>query len=271
MSGSRWRFVNTGESDGATNMAVDVALAKQLQGLPLSAGERHVLQKFSLAGESLPTVRVYTWHPWAVSLGYNQGTDDLNTDAIARAGFDLVRRPTGGRAILHAEELTYSVVLPAGRKGILAVYNDISRALVAGLRRFGADANLQRAQPDFREAYRHPSSVPCFTSSARYEIEWAARKLVGSAQRRFAGGERDVVLQHGSILCGPAHRQLADLLRVDADSLAQIRNELRTKTADLREITGAPADLAALAACLREGFEDTWEITFETTETIGTP
>jgi lipoate-protein ligase A len=179
-------------------------------------------------------------------------------------GIDVVRRPTGGRAILHAEELTYCVVMYTGSRSVLAVYNDISRALVRGLHLFGVNVAFQKSQPNFQETYRQASSIPCFTSSARYEIEWHGRKLVGSAQRRFGDGERDVVLQHGSILCGPAHKRLVDYLHVaDPILLSHVRQEMEVKTVNLQEICGGSVDVDRLAACIKLGFEDEWGIQFD--------
>ena len=153
--------------------------------------------------------------------------------------------------------------MEAGRRSVLQVYNDISRALVRGLHLFGIPVTLQKSQPNFAETYRQASSIPCFTSSARYEIEWGGRKLVGSAPRRFPEGERDVVLQHGSILCGPGHRRLVDYLRIaDPAVLDQIRNEMAEKTVELSEILGTPPDVENLAACIQRGFEMEWGISF---------
>jgi lipoate-protein ligase A len=83
--------------------------------------------------DSLPVLRLFQWSPWAISLGYNQEPKEIDMGACTRDGIDVVRRPTGGRAILHAEELTYSVVMIAGRKSILQLYKDISSALVRGV------------------------------------------------------------------------------------------------------------------------------------------
>jgi lipoate-protein ligase A len=247
MESSPWIFLDTGKRSGAYNMAYDEALAR---GMAQRAGT--------------PTLRFFEWQPWAISLGHHQKTSDLDEGRCKADGIDIVHRPTGGRAILHAEELTYSVVMAAGRKSILQVYNDISRALIRGLALYGVDAALQKVQPNFSEEYRSPSSVPCFSSSARYEIEWEGRKLVGSAQRRFHEGERDVVLQHGSILCGPAHMRLVDYLAVtDPAVRGQVRRTLTEKTADLGMITGKTVERERLAACLRRGFEEAWGITWE--------
>jgi lipoate-protein ligase A len=242
-----WQFLDTGANTGGFNMRLDETLAKRLA-----------------QGSGTPVVRLFQWLPWAVSLGYNQNPADIDASRCARDGIDVVRRPTGGRAILHAEELTYSVVMHAGRRSILQVYNEISRALVRGLALFGVEVALQKSQPDFARAYRQASSIPCFTSSARYEIEHQGRKLVGSAQRRFSDGSRNVVLQHGSILCGPAHRRLVDYLAVDSPgALSAIRREMEEKTTDLSELRGSPVDIANLAEAIRKGFELEWGLTFE--------
>ncbi len=242
---SVWQFMDTGERTGAFNMRLDEALARALA-----------------RGETEPTLRLFLWKPWAISLGYNQRLEDIRVDRVRRDGMDVVRRPTGGRAILHAEELTYSVVMPSGRRGVLQVYNEISEALVHGLAIFGVRAELQKSQPNFAEHYRHASSIPCFTASARYEIEWKGRKLVGSAQRRFADDAEDVVLQHGSILCGSAHHRLTDYLQIeDAGVLSRVKAELREKTITLDEILGCPVDRRHLASCIRRGFDEAWGIT----------
>lgn len=251
MIAGAWQGILDGSNPGTYNMARDEALAREL-------GE----------GRSpVPTVRLYGWQPWAISLGRHQAVADIDADRCAEKGIDIVRRPTGGRAILHAEELTYCVVMPAGRRGILDVYNDISRALVRGLKLFGVDVALQKSQPDFRAEYRKTASIPCFASSARYEIEWNGRKLVGSAQRRLSGTARDVVLQHGSILCGPAHQQLPEFLALrDEQALEEVRSLLQSHTVDLSEITGADVDRTVLAGCLWRGFEEEWGVKLKATE-----
>jgi lipoyl(octanoyl) transferase len=248
-SAAAWRYEDSGPLPGSENMRRDEEYAVMLQAAP-EAGPP-------------PFLRLYGWQPWAISLGHHQSPGDLDRDRCAADGINVVRRPTGGRAIFHAEELTYCVVMYTGRRGVLTVYNDISRALVRGLQLFGVNVSLQKSQPNFQEAYRHASSIPCFTSSARYEIEWQGRKLVGSAQRRYGDGERDVVLQHGSILCGPAHKRLTDYLRVDDPAaLARVRKEMDEKTVDLQEITGRAIDIRRLAGCIKRGFEEEWRIRF---------
>ena len=241
-----WNFCATGENTGEFNMWFDEMLVQHL-----------------IDGRGLPTVRVYGWKPWAISIGQHQRLSDIDLNRCKDDGIDVVRRPTGGRAILHAEELTYSVVMRADQKGIQQVYREISSALVEGLRVFGVEASLQRSQPNFAEMYKNPSSVPCFSSSARYEIEWNGRKLIVSAQRRYAGESGDVVLQHGSILCGVAHRRLADYLHLE-DPLVRldVQAELKGKTTDLSEISGQTINFRELSGCIKRGFEHSWGVTF---------
>lgn len=243
-----WQFIDTGENTGSFNMQFDELLARSL-----------------LSGTGVPTVRLFRWRPWAISLGFNQDIAKIDLERCASDNISVVRRPTGGRAVFHAEELTYSVVMFSEGRSVLEIYNHISKALVCGLNLFGVDVTLSRSQPDFREHYKSPSSIPCFTASARYEIEWRGRKLVGSAQRRFRHHETgaEVVLQHGSILIGPAHRDLLKYLVLDdervRDSLAR---ELRERTVELAAIRNTEIVLDELAGCLRQGFEREWNVEF---------
>lgn len=173
--GERWRLLDTPPAPGAWNMAVDEALADSVRkGGP-------------------PVLRVYRWSPACLSLGRNQPSEGYDREEIRRRGIDVVRRPTGGRAVLHHRELTYSV---AARDDALGTprqaYAAINRALVAGLRRLGVDALLQPAGPDRAPI---PSLAPCFEQPVEGEVTAWGRKLVGSAQRR----DRGVMLQHGSL------------------------------------------------------------------------
>jgi len=245
MQSGEWIFLDTGEGRGSFNMELDERLARRLA---------------DGSGESV--LRLFRWKPWAISVGYHQPTVDLDLKRCAADGIDIVRRPTGGRAILHAEELTYSVVMHAGRRSIMEVYNSIASALVCGLEKYGVTVSLQKSQPDFAKEYRAPASLPCFSSSARYEIEWQGRKLVGSAQRRFSEGAGDVVLQHGSILCGPAHRRLADYVSFEEETRGMIMRDLEARTIDIGSIYGAPVDFRRLSDCIRRGFEISWGVSF---------
>ena len=247
MQNTPWRFIDSGFNTGAYNMQLDEHLAREL-----------------LAGTGAPTLRLFRWKPWAISIGYNQSLNDINQKKCGEDGIDVVRRPTGGRAILHAEELTYSIVMPAGRNGVLQIYNEISKGLVAGLRLFGAQVSLQRSQPNFPDVYRRASSIACFTSSARYEIESGGKKLIGSAQRRFSDGTQDIVLQHGSILSGPAHERLFEYINFDNQERAvDVKRELNDHTIDLAELLQKRIDIESLSVCIKRGFELEWGISFQ--------
>ena len=241
-----WKYIDSGFCRGQYNMDYDESLALDL-----------------LDRDGPRVLRLYRWQPWAISLGYHQNEAEVDVARCSTDGIEVVRRPTGGRAILHAEELTYSVVMSVDDRGVLEVYNDISRALLQGLKLFGVEAEHQRSQPGGRRGSSQASSIPCFSSSARYEIGWKGKKLVGSAQRRYSRDDRAVVLQHGSILCGPAHLDLARYLRVKEPNLkAEIRKDLEEKTMCLQDAMGGEIDQNVLADCVRRGFEAAWGITF---------
>lgn len=170
-----WRLLDTGEADGAWNMALDDAILDAVR-----------------AGESPSTLRFYRWDRPTLSLGYAQSLDGLDLGALRDAGAALVRRPTGGRAVLHPggdAELTYSLAATGLPDGVTASYRLIADALVAGLAAFGLAAAVAPA------ATRPGRSPACFASGTRADLVVGARKIVGSAQVRRAGA----VLQHGTI------------------------------------------------------------------------
>jgi len=181
-----------------------------------------------------PMLRFYGWNPWTVSLGYNQKEGDIDLELLKEKGFGIVRRPTGGRAVLHADELTYSVVcqLP-NNMTVHDVYREIHTFLLNGLKKLGTnDLDFEKSQPDFRQFYQKQNgiSVSCFASAARYEIALNGKKVVGSAQRLFG----KTLLQHGSILLGKGHEQLADVIRTDNISKREIlRNYILDHSATL--------------------------------------
>lgn len=240
-----WQFLNTGLSSGRVNMDRDEDLARQLAD-----------------GTGNPTVRVYGWNPPAISLGWNQSWDEVRMDAAEAAGIDVVRRPTGGRAILHENEATYSVVMSSRGENVSEAYARISLALTEALRLLGVNAALERSQPHFPSLYRKGESAACFVSSARSEIMVKGRKLVGSAQRRYAVPGGEVVLQHGSILLGPEHRRLARYLRLRPEQEVHLSEQLAVKTTDLRHELQRDVSLEEVASRLKDGFEKTWNIRF---------
>ena len=244
-----WNFLNTGEHTGAFNMEFDMTLAERLQ-----------------HGEILPTLRLYGWKPWAVSLGYNQSENDIDLKRCSDFGYDVVRRPTGGRAILHSNELTYAVVMPASGRGITEIYSLISKALVAGLSTIAPNVSYETSQPNFQTLYKKQESIPCFSASARFEVQVNGKKLVGSAQRRFSQPDGpEVVLQHGSILLGAEHRMLAEILSVrDAEVRSKILHDIEAKTIDLSAAAERTVTFNEAAEAVKHGFEKMMNIQFET-------
>ena len=230
-----WKFLNTGFRTGTFNMQLDEALALRLKD---ESGS--------------PTLRVYGWDPTTISIGFNQQMEDFDLRKVLEDGIEIVRRPTGGRAILHAHELTYSVVLHRENRGPLALYRLISEGLLQSLKLLGIEAQLSTNEVKFKQTYQHSSSIPCFSSSAKYEIQYDGRKLIGSAQRRYG----DIVLQHGSLLLGPQHRTIVDYLAPRAhDSKRVLEEHLLTHTTDVETILGRRVNFEEAADCMRKGFE----------------
>ena len=197
------------------------------------------------------SARLYAWNPYAVSLGYNQDASSIDAEACAALGIDIVRRPTGGRAVLHAEEITYAVATPLADRTPQQWYAAIHRAIATGLTNIGLhDSAFVKSQPRFAEVYKQSSGALCFSSSARYELEWGGRKFVGSAQRVIDG----VLLQHGSILLGNYHLQLPRLLPIDEAKRALMTNILSERSISIGEILSRPVSFADCSESLAAAF-----------------
>lgn len=231
--GTVWRLLDTPPAPGAWNMAVDEALADGVR-----------------AGGP-PVLRVYRWSPACLSLGRNQPTDGYDRDEIRRRGLNVVRRPTGGRAVLHHRELTYSV---ATREGALGgprqSYAALNRALVAGLARLGVPARLQPAGAARAPV---PSLAPCFEQPVEGEVTAGGAKLVGSAQRQ----DRGVMLQHGSLPIQDDQSTVALLLRGGAPADAP------EPPATLAGLLGAPPEWDALVEALAGGWREALGVRLE--------
>jgi lipoate-protein ligase A len=209
------------------------------------ARDRRIWRRAEAALSSDPILMLYGWDPPAVSLGYHQDAADLDERALAAAGIDVVRRPTGGAAVLHQQELTYAVVarLDTGfGRGIHEIYETVAQALVSALAAIGVEAD--------RTGQGRPAQLACFAAAGGHEITVHGRKLVGSALRRG----RRAFLQHGSILTGPAHVRLAELVRAPESERRRLRDRLRRSTTDLQALgVGDPSPLGpALALALAE-------------------
>lgn len=178
--------------------------------------------------------RIYTWNPWCVSLGKHQTVDGLNQQALHELNLDVVHRPTGGRAVLHAEEVTYCVCvrMPDASKAQL-VYAAIHDMLFEVLSAVAPGLTHASLSSDLRTHYssQQPIGQACFSSHAKSEILWNNKKVVGSAQRVMDGA----LLQHGSILCEPGHELLARVIAKSEEDATAIRGLLLRASATLTE------------------------------------
>jgi lipoate-protein ligase A len=233
-----WRWLDTGARDGATNMAIDEAL----------------LEVYAARG-GRPILRFYSWSPPTVSLGYGQAVESaVALDRCRALGIDVVRRPTGGRAVLHEHEVTYSVVIrdddPLAAMGILASYLTISRALIRGLSYLGVAATLIPLQ---RPAVASPV---CFATPSSYEVAVAGRKLIGSAQRRRPGA----IMQHGSLPLSLDRDRLFAVLRCSENGgMGQGMQAYGGRMISLQEAGGRAYSYAEVVAALGRGFAETWQ------------
>lgn len=228
-----WRLLETGWQDGATNMAVDEAILEAVA-----------------AGEQPPTLRFYGWQPACLSLGYAQPWQVVDWEACAAHGWDVVRRPTGGRAILHVDELTYSVVGPEQEPrlqgGILPSYLRLSDALAMGLEQLGVTP--QRAGAPGEGDVQGPV---CFDQPSNYEITSGGRKLVGSAQAR----RRGMVLQHGTLPLYGDLRRIVYALQYEGEEAREAAATALTASAQtLEECLGQRISYGEAVAALAGGF-----------------
>lgn len=207
-----------------------------------------------------PTLRFYQWAPPGLSLGRRQPLSGIDLDACARDGVDVVRRATGGFAILHTDELTYSVATtpddPRAAGAILDAYRSLSAGLLAGLRLLGVPAEMTPVVA----GGTHNASAACFEVPSAYEITAGATKLIGSAQTRPAGR----VLQHGSLpLHGDIARVVDYLAFASRDEREALRTHLRARAATLGDALGRTVAFAEAAEALRHGFAEALELALE--------
>jgi lipoate-protein ligase A len=241
---SRWRLIVSLPAPGAWNMAVDEAILE-----------------FAGRGEVEPTLRLYSWEPACLSIGYAQPFADVDTKQLNLKRWQVVRRPTGGRAILHIDELTYSMIgafsEPRLAGSVLESYQRLSTALLTALQTLGISAQAL-AKEKSSTASINPNPV-CFEVPSDYEITYQGRKLIGSAQARRKEG----VLQHGSLPLFGDLMRITQVLRYpdeDARNAAAIR--LLDRAITVEGVLGhlVPWDIAARA--VSEAFQSALDIEF---------
>jgi lipoate-protein ligase A len=244
-----WRLIKDSYHTGFMNMAIDEAIM-------IAHREGFVP----------PTIRFYQWSPPAVSLGYFQDLQkEIDVDTCKNMGIDIVRRPTGGKAVLHDKELTYSFIIkeshPLVNDSILETYKKISGGIIRGLSYLGIKADLVplrkklKSTPSGNEA---KSKIPhsdiksiCFSVPSQYEVQVKGKKIVGSAQVR----KREIVLQHGSLLIELEKDKLFSVFNFPS---AKIREKLKTgfKATSLEEILKKKINFTELSEILPRGFEE---------------
>jgi lipoate-protein ligase A len=237
----QWHLVTDNPTLGAVNMATDEIL--------LQAVARKT---------RFPTLRLYGWNPLCLSLGYGQRIREADLTRIEARGWDIVRRPTGGKAILHGNELTYSVTLPQdydlAQGDIVETYRRISEALLAALRHLGLSPQSEK------QAKGNSGLGPvCFEVPSHYEITAYSKKLIGSAQMRRKLG----ILQHGTL---PLHGDIAlicdSLVYPDDASREEAKANVRERATTLEAVAGYPISWDEAAAAIVNGFAETFDIEF---------
>ncbi|ARU63015.1 octanoyltransferase [Tumebacillus avium] len=219
-----WRVLNTGFSGPAWNMAVDEAI--------LNAHSRGLVP---------PTIRFFGWDPATLSIGYFQrSAKEVNFDALKEKGLGFVRRPTGGRAVLHDQELTYSVIVseshPMMPSSVNESYRVLSMGLLEGFRELGLNAEMvSLADEEEKKKFESMGSAACFDSPSWYELVVEGRKVVGSAQVR----QLHTILQHGSILLDLDAELLFSVLTFSSERIRERMMEtFKERAVSIKDFSG---------------------------------
>ncbi len=216
---------------GAENMALD-----------------YFLTHFA-AEQNQPVLRFYGWEPACLSLGRHQNADLVDSQKLNE--IDFVRRPTGGSAIFHSNELTYSFILPAKMLGHHEMYTYFHRILAQALNKLGFPVKLQKSQLSDAYINKGNDTFSCFNRAARSEIKYQGKKVVGSAQKIY----KHAILQHGSIMLGKNHLKIVDFLRLDDDEKIQQKKILEDHAMDLSAIGKPVPTIATISETLLNTFE----------------
>ncbi|WP_170007634.1 lipoate--protein ligase family protein [Bacillus fonticola] len=249
MSKETWRFLETSGGAPSYNMALDEALLD-----------------WHSEGKIPPTIRFYTWNPATLSIGYFQKVEkEINMDAIHDLGLGFVRRPTGGRGVLHEHELTYSVIVSEAHKDmpqtVTEAYRVISEGILQGFRSLGLEAYFAVPRTDDEKAaLRNPRSAVCFDAPSWYELVVEGRKVAGSAQTRQKG----VILQHGSILLDLDEDKLFSLFKYPSERVKErMQRAFRSKAVAINALREAPVSYEEASEAFRAGFEEGLNIHLE--------
>ncbi|MGD6966999.1 lipoate--protein ligase family protein [Rossellomorea vietnamensis] len=236
-----WRYIDSGNCSPSYNMALDEALLD-----------------WHSEGKIPPVIRFYGWEPATLSVGYFQKVEkEIKMDAVKKHGLGFVRRPTGGRGVLHEHELTYSVIVteehPEMPKTVTEAYRVISEGILRGFRALGLEAYfaVPRTEEE-KQGLKSPRSAVCFDAPSWYELVVEGRKVAGSAQTRQKG----VILQHGSILLDLDEDKLFSLFKYPNDRVKErMQRAFKSKAVAVNEISSETVTLDMAKAAFKKGFE----------------
>ncbi|MCZ2260093.1 lipoate--protein ligase family protein [Sporosarcina sp. G11-34] len=244
-----WNFINSGKCSPSFNMALDEALLE-----------------WNSKGEIGPVLRFYEWEPATLSIGYFQSVSkEIDMEQVAAYGLGFVRRPTGGRGVLHEHELTYSVIVnedyPDMPETVTEAYRVISGGVLEGFKNLGLDAYF--AIPDSAnkvEDLKKPKSAVCFDASSWYELVVEGKKVAGSAQTRKKG----VILQHGAILLSLDVEKLVSLFKFSSEEQRErMRVSLPEKAVAIDRLANRAISVNECVAAFSKGFENSLNIELE--------
>jgi len=212
-------------------------------------------------GESKPTLRLYSWNPPCLSLGHAQSFKDVDVERLKSHGWDVVRRVTGGRAILHTDELTYSVTgssdEPILSGGVLESYNRLAKALLYAVQSLSVPVEMKEHEDGHTQQNLNPV---CFEVPSTYEITVDGKKLIGSAQAR----KKEGVLQHGSLPLTGDLTRICDALIFENESARETAKErLLARATTVESVLGVGTDWERAAQAFVRGFEAELGIQFE--------
>jgi lipoyl(octanoyl) transferase len=229
----KFRLIDSKDNTSSMNMAIDEALLTSKK----------------------PVLRFYSWNPAGLSLGYFQNTQVINLIQCKKLKVDVVRRLTGGNAVLHDKELTYSLVIDENKmpKSIVESYKVISSGLLEGLKNLGLKAVMNS------EVSEGQKSAVCFNDPSWYEMVVNNKKIVGSAQKRIDGK----ILQHGAVLIDADVKKYCSLFNnCSSELIMKVKKRMTSINDELKE----GVSYSAVALAMRKGFEKALGIEFEESE-----
>lgn len=246
---AEWYFIDSGRNSASFNMAMDEALLD-----------------WHSEGLIPPVIRFYGWDPATLSIGYFQKVEkEIDMDKVKELGLGFVRRPTGGRGVLHEHELTYSIIVsedyPDMPATVTQAYRVLSEGLLKGFQNLGLDAYF--SVPDTAEKradLKKPKSAVCFDSPSWYEMVVEGKKVAGSAQTRQKG----VILQHGAILLDLDIEKLLSVFKYRKPEIKEaMRKKIPEKAVAINSLREQPASIEECIEAFKAGFQEALDISLK--------